>query len=109
LREDKKRKISSFNKQNEIMNIVLFTLLFAGMLLIAVGFIRSQRHCPPAKIEYKFIPRSFQEEQENPVPVTDIFARMFMESSVFIGHESSKLLGPPSQRTALNRFFISQN
>jgi hypothetical protein len=79
------------------------------MVLIVVGFIRSQRHCPPAKIEYRFVPKTFIEDQENPVPVTDIFAKMFFESSPFINHESSKLLPPPAQRQALNKFFISQS
>ena len=91
------------------MNLVLFSLLFIGMVFIVVGFIRSQRHCAPAKVEYRFVPRTFIEDQENPVPVTDIFAKMFYESTPWLSHESAKLLGPPSQRQALNKFFISQS
>lgn len=92
------------------MNLVLFTLLFVGVIFILVGYIRSQRHCPPAKIEYRFVPKTWVEEQENPVPVTDIFASMFFESTPFINHESSKLLPPPTQQQKdINKFFISQN
>ena len=90
------------------MRSTIFVLLFVGVLLMVAGFIKSQRHCPPAKVEYRFVPRTFIEDQESPVPVTDIFAKMFFESSPFINHESSKLLGPPSQRKSLNKFFISQ-
>jgi len=81
------------------MNTVLFALLLMGMIFIVVGFIRSQRHCPPAKVEYRFVPRTFIEDQENPVPVTDIFAKMFFESTPWLSHESAKLLPPPTQRT----------
>lgn len=91
------------------MNSVLFALLFVGFVFIVVGFIRSQRHCPPAKVEYRFVPRTFIEDQENPVPVTDIFAKMFFESTPWLSHESAKLLPPPTQRQALNKFFISQS
>jgi len=92
------------------MNLVLFVLLFVGMVFVMIGFIKSQKYCPPPKVEYKFVPRSFQEEQESPVPVTDIFATMFYDTSAFINHESSKLLAPPNmQQHQMNKFFISQN
>jgi hypothetical protein len=80
------------------------------MIFVMIGFIKSQKHCPAPKVEYRFVPRSLQEEQESPVPVTDIFASMFYDTSAFINHESSKLLGPPNmQQNQMNKFFISQN
>ena len=91
------------------MRLVLFTLLFFGAALIMVGFIRSQSQCLPPKIDYRFIPRTFIEEQESPVSVTDMFAKMFFEDNRFINTESSKLLPPPGQRRDMNKFFISQN
>lgn len=92
------------------MKITLFILLFIGAILIVVGFIRSQRQCPPTQIEYRFVPRTFVEEQQDPAPVTDIFASMFVESMPFINTESSKLLPPPNlQQHQINKFFISAN
>lgn len=90
------------------MRLLLFVLLFTGTALVLVGVLKSQQHCPPAKIEYRWVPRTFVEEQESPVPVTDIFASMFYESSPFINTESSKLLPPPTQMRDINKFFISQ-
>jgi hypothetical protein len=88
----------------------LFVVLFIGAVLILVGFIRSQKFCPPPQVEYRYVPRTFVEEQQEPVPVSDIFASMFIESSPFINTESSKLLPPPNlQQRDINRFFISQN
>jgi hypothetical protein len=92
-----------------MIEFTLFALLAVGLIFVVVGFIRSQRHCPPAKIEYRFTPRTFIEDQETPVPVTDIFAKMFFESTPWISHEAGKLLPPPTQRQSLNKFFISQS
>ena len=92
------------------MRLLLTFVLFIGLFLIMVGFIRSQKHCPPPKVEYKFVPRTFAEEQSNPAPVTDIFASMFYDSTNFINSEASKLLPPPNmQQHQMNKFFISQN
>lgn len=80
-----------------------------AFVLIIVGYIRSQRHCPPARVEYRFVPRTFIEDQEAPVPVTDIFAKMFFESTPWLSHEAGKLLPPPQQRHSVNKYFISQS
>ena len=92
------------------MQLTLFVILFAGAVIVLIGYVKSQKYCPPPKIEYRFVPRTFVEEQQAPVPVTDIFASMFYESSPFINTESSKLLGPPTQQQMdINKYFISQN
>jgi hypothetical protein len=92
------------------MRILLFVLLFLGLALIFIGFIRANRHCPPLKIQYRWVPRSFVEEQQSPVPVTDIFASMFYDSTAFINHESSKLIPPPNiAQHQIGKFFISAN
>jgi hypothetical protein len=90
------------------VNWLLLTLLFAGLVLITVGYVNAKSYCPPPRVEYRFVPRTFVEEQESPVPVTDIFASMFFESTPFINTESSKLLPPPTQQQPINKFFISQ-
>lgn len=91
-------------------NLVVFVLLFIGAALVLIGYMLSQPHCPPPKIEYRFTPRTFVEEQQSPAPVTDIFAPMFYESSFLINHESSKLLPPPTQQAVdINKFYISLN
>lgn len=37
--------------------------------------------CPKPFIQYKYIPRSFKDEQEEPVPIVDIFNSMFSQPS----------------------------
>jgi hypothetical protein len=36
-------------------------------------------------VEYRYIPRTFKEEQEIPVPLFDVFGSMFTESSPWFG------------------------
>ena len=92
------------------MRILLFVLLFLALALIFIGFLKANRSCPPPQVQIKFISRSFAEDQDDPVPVTDVFASMFYDSTAFINHESSKLIPPPNlQQKQLNKFFISAN
>lgn len=90
------------------MNIILLLLILIGTILIVIGYVKTNKHCPPQKVEYRYVPRTFVEEQESPVPVTDIFAKMFFESTPFVNH-SSRPLPPPTQIRDINKYFISQN
>jgi hypothetical protein len=91
------------------MNLILLTLMFIAIVLVVVGYIKATFQCPPRKIEYRYVPRSFIEEQKEPVPITDIFAKMFYEATPWISHEAGKLLGPPNaQALDINKHFISQ-
>jgi len=60
---------------------LIYIILFAGTVFIVIGYAASKRTCPPPVIEYRYIPRTFTEEQENPVSLEDIYAKMFRENS----------------------------
>jgi hypothetical protein len=64
--------------------LLITTLFVIGLLLILVDLVRSYYECPQNKVIYKFIPRSFREEQENPVPLNDIFYTMFNNPSPWV-------------------------
>jgi len=92
------------------MNLILVTLMFIAIILVVVGFIKASAYCPPRKIEYRYVPRTFIEDQQEPVPITDIFAQMFYSSTPWISHASGKGLGPPNvQQKDINKNFISQS
>lgn len=90
------------------MNVILLILLLIGFVFITIGYVKGAKRCPPARIEYRYVPRTFIEEQESPTSVTDIFASMFFESTPFINH-STRPLPPPTQQSDINKFFISQS
>jgi hypothetical protein len=57
---------------------IIFKVLFViGLLLIVVDLTKTYYKAPPNKTIYRYIPRTFVEEQENPVPLDDIFYQMF--------------------------------
>ncbi len=66
-----------------IGGIILVGLI--GFISIIVSISRAYYKCPMQKVEYRYIPRSFKEEQENPVPVYDLFGDIFTESSPWFG------------------------
>lgn len=82
--------------------------MFVAVIMIFVGYINATHHCPPRKIEYRYVPRTFIEEQEDPTPVTDIFAKMFFTQQPWLSHETAKGLPPPNlQQRDINKHFIS--
>ena len=88
------------------MNVFLLLLLLVGFVFITIGYVKTRKRCPPRRVEYRYVPRTFVEEQESPTPVTDIFAKMFFESQPWISH-STRPLPPPTQQSDINKFFIS--
>jgi hypothetical protein len=64
---------------------VVILLGIIGFISIIVSISRAYYRCAPSKVEYRYIPRTFKEEQENPIPVYDQFGNMFTESSPWFG------------------------
>lgn len=84
---------------------LLLLLLLVGIILVIVELVRSQKTETVEKIIYRYIPRTFDEEQNEPVYPSDIFNAMFTQPSTWIG-ETTDL--DTRKRESINRFFISQ-
>lgn len=84
------------------MGLSEVTILITGIALILIGLTRLEKKCPPPKIEYTFVPRTFEEEQNNPVQPSEIFSDMFT-STPFVAGFSISLT--PSE---INKNYISQ-
>jgi hypothetical protein len=52
-------------------------ILMLGIILITVGFSRMYFTKDNSKIIFRYIPRSFKEDQENPPPLSDMYGTMF--------------------------------
>ena len=37
--------------------------------------------CPPPIVKFKYIPRTFEEEQINPIPIKSVYGKLFSEDS----------------------------
>ena len=64
---------------SSMMKSLAFFLLFAGLLLISSGYMKSQQHCPAPRVEFRYVPRTFEQEQDVPVPVLSVYGKMFTE------------------------------
>lgn len=69
-----------------------------------MGWATSRRNCPPSKVEYRYVPRTFVEEQNEPVPMEDIFGKMFREPQPWVGGFSDIYI-PRAEN--INQNFIS--
>jgi hypothetical protein len=58
-----------------IIGIILLLIIYE---IIRIGTLKK---CPKPYIEYRYVPRSFKDEQDEPVPIADIFNKMFAKPS----------------------------
>ena len=84
---------------------IIIMLMFIGIISIAIALSKNSQVCPPQKVVYKYIPRTFEEEMNEPVYVSDIFADMFSQQSPWIVS-----IGDIDRRKQeeINKYFISQ-
>jgi hypothetical protein len=87
-------------------SVILLTL-FIGILLIAIETVRVQSGLkePAPKIEYRYIPRTFEEEQLEPVFVSEIFETMFSQPSPWL---LSVREYDQRKQEKVNQYFINQ-
>lgn len=64
--------------QSWVLLIIIFSLI---ILIFSVGSLVSYK-CKEPEVEYRFIPRTFKQEQREPLKVNSFFDKMFTESSV---------------------------
>ena len=85
--------------------IILLTMFFIGVLIIIIAIMKENKYCPKERIVYKYIPRSFENEQNNEVSVTDIFNVMFSQPSPWIASINDVDF---RKQEEINRYFLSQ-
>ena len=89
------------------MNSIALLILVVGIIFIVVGYNKSTNNCPPPKIQYRFLPRSFYEEQTNPVSVQNLFSSMFNDSDAWFT-QGSTVSQNENQNTDWRNFFTVQ-
>jgi len=85
---------------------IIILLLVTGILFITIETIKSSHKCQPQKVVYRYIPRTFEEEQEDPNYVSEIFKTMFTKPSPWVDS-----IGTYDRRAQekVNNYFISQS
>lgn len=86
---------------------LLLIVIFFGILFITIEVVRIQAGLTEDKktIEYRYIPRSFEEEQNDPVYVSEIFETMFSQPSPWI---LSVREYDQRKQEKINQYFVNQ-
>ena len=93
-----------FKKVMNIRTLILIIFIIA-LIFIIIDVTKMYYKCPKNVIEYRYIPRSFNEEQDEPVPIKSIFGNMFENPSPWI----SSFNNNNNIRSNLNSSNIRQN
>lgn len=64
-------------------NFSVNLLLFTGFTLIASSILSQRTERPPPRVEFRFVNRTFKEEQSSPVKPSEIFQDLFQQANVF--------------------------
>lgn len=72
---------------------------------MAISLTKSEANYPEQKVIYRYIPRTFEEDQEEPVYVSDIFNKMFTQPSPWVGSVNEIDYEKVKE---INQFFVSQ-
>jgi hypothetical protein len=72
--------------------IEILIVLIVGIFLVYTAVKVNEKRCPLPRVEYRFIPRTLNEELENPVKVSDIFGQMFDDTYNIFGRSNGNTL-----------------
>ena len=67
-----------------VLNFIINLAFFVGIGLLIIGIAKKQSDRPQKIIEYRYIPRTFKEEQESPIRPSQIFGNMFNKPTVWV-------------------------
>ena len=59
------------------MKSIILILLIVGLMLMVKGYTENYKNCPLPKIEYRYIPRNFYEEQITENNLKSLYSDMF--------------------------------
>ena len=85
--------------------LILLSSLFIGLMMVIIQIVIMYHTCPPPVIEYRYVPRTYEEEQNEPVYPSDIFKKMFKNPSPWISGANEV---DSRINESLNKYFISQ-
>ncbi len=71
-----------FLRDHQGMKLLIIAIAIVGIVMVINGYYRQNMSCPEPKIVYKYIPRTFSEEQDNLPKPSDVFKTMFDGTSI---------------------------
>lgn len=88
-----------------ILGIILLLCVMSAIISITVTIIKLNTNPPKTKIIYRYMPRTFEEEQNNQPLVSDIFKTMFTDQTPWV---NSVMSYDERKQEAINKYYVSQ-
>ena len=66
------------------MKSLVFLLMLIGFVFITIGVVKSNQHCPDPKVQYRYIPQTFDQQQNQEQHITSDYSDMFAKQSPWI-------------------------
>lgn len=66
------------------MKSIILLLIIIGILCIGFGYFKSNQQCPPPIIQYRYIPKTFEQEQSLEEPLISTFNSLFQDNSAWL-------------------------
>ena len=77
------------------MKSIATLILILGLLFLVMGYYQIKQTCPTRKIEYRYIPRQFYEEQVSETNLKNLYSDMFNKPTTWsrypVGNTDSEL------------------
>lgn len=88
-----------------ILGVILLILFMTAIISVTVGIINVNTKPPETRVIYKYMPRSFEEDQNNQPLVSDLFKSMFTDQTPWI---NSVMTYDRRKQESVNKYYISQ-
>ena len=66
------------------MRSIVILFLLVGICLVVVGYVQSNQACPPPVVEFRYLPQTFEQEQNLQQPVLSTFGTMFNQDDAWM-------------------------
>ena len=67
------------------MKHISLIIFFLGIIFVVYSVTKESSKCPPPQIKYKFVQKSFDQQQDTPVELNKIYGKMFKDPSPWVG------------------------
>jgi len=86
-----------------VVKKISFVFFFVAIISIVYSLTKAYNKCPEQEVKYKYIRRTFNQEQDNPVEIKKIFGSMFDQPSPWVGYTDRDVV-----ESNINNYNISQ-
>ena len=65
------------------MKSIIIIIFIIGLIFLVSGYIKTNFKCPGPKIEYRYVPQTFYNEQTSKTDLKKLYGNMFNQTSVW--------------------------